>query len=267
MDTPSTSFGSDAAGREQRRTTAYNALIAGGYSKGQALTMVAMASIETNDLILMTRTDPTIITPECMPTCIRVGLEPDYQVQGNVTIDQRTDGTVIDPDWYSDDEGMQMMQYALSVRKSTTVPSVWVHPIDFTTEWNHTNQTPFEWALINKKYNLLKQWDMGPIFMRCRGMGPVASAIGGQQVKGFPETVYDMTLLYASQMYVDAFNNGARWWMPPYYTGAYPGDDPSNTDLAARYAGRQLGVPATDSKATAYGASLLARINSLIASV
>jgi len=258
-----------------RGVTAYNDLVASGWDKDQAAFLCAMSEIETNYLILMHRTDATVFpTASCFPTCIRCALEADYNTVytelGPVTLDVQTQGIVIDPDWYSDDAGMAILKQSLGIIEVTDAALAdgkthpWVHQLT-PGEWNQTNQLGFEWALINKKFNLLKQWDMGPINMRCPGMGPVADAIGWKQVTGFPTSQQDMFDLYISQDYPSAFNSGAKWWLPPVWTGGYPSRTNPDSDLLARIAGRQLGIAATDQRAISYGSSIAAALAAMIA--
>jgi len=241
------------ADRGQRSLVAYKELLAAGWPKEVALTLVAMSAIETNALLLITRVNPLIFPADsCYPTCVRCALEADFNNTPNGLVDVSSEGIVIDPAWYGDPKGMQILQASLSIVPSRTDPSYWVHPIDYSVEWNQSNQLAFEYALTQQNGSLLKQWDMGPMFLRCAGMGPVATAIGRPPVGGFPASWNEMFDLYTSTSYNDAFTKGAIWYQPPYYTGIYPGSDPGNQQLAASFAGRQLGQAADSDAAQTY---------------
>lgn len=191
-------------------------------------------------------------------------MEADFNSQAGIDLQQ--EGIVIDPAWYQDTTGMQILQASLNVKQSSN-PNYYVHPIDYTTEWNQQNQIAFEYALVNGKYNLLKQWDMGPMFLRCTGMGPVAAALGLKQVAGFPTTAQEMFDLYVSSDYPTAFSKGAAWYDSPYYTGQMPGDHLSDTTLAANFCGRQLGADPSSTQAQNYASQLLTIMNILNSNV
>jgi len=257
-----------------RGLAAYNDLVASGWDKDQAAFLCAMSEIETNYLLLIHRTDASVFPISgCFPTCIRCALEADYNTvftdAGPVTLDVQTQGIVIDPDWYGDDAGMAILKQSLNIQEIPNAALAdghthpWIHQLT-PGEWNQTNQLGFEWALVNQKYNLLKQWDMGPINMRCPGMGPVAQTMGLSQVPGFPTTQQEMFDLYISQDYPTAFNSGAKWWLSPVWTGGYPSRTNPDSTLLAKIAGRQLGISPSDQRAINYGNSIAAALAALI---
>lgn len=258
MDIPSTSIPKGMG----RLVEAYNSLQPKGWSRGTAITLVSMSAIETNYLLLMSRVSAAVlpVDPNCFPTCIRVAMEADFNAQTGIPL---SEGIVIDPAWYSDTKGFAIMQANLPIVRSTTNSNWWVHPINAATEWTHANQVVFEYAMATQNGKLLAQWDMGPMNLRCLAMGPVAAATGNTAVQGFPATWQDMRDLYYSKTYNDAFTNGGKWYEPPYYTGAYPGDQIGNTALAASFCGRQLGVPASDARAVAYATTLTSTMQNL----
>jgi len=257
-----------------RGLAAYNDMVATGADKNASAFLVALSELETNYLILIHRTDATVFPlASCFPSCVRCALEADYQTVmtdgGPMTLDVTTQGIVIDPDWYSDNDGMAILKQSLNIVQMNGIflpdgkTLAWIHQIT-PPEWNQINQLGFEYALIRGKYNLLKQWDMGPINMRCPGMGPVAAATGHSQVPGFPTTQQEMFDLYVSQEYMPAFMRGAAWWLPPVWTGGYPDMHNPDQSLLAVMAGRQLGVSSSDQRAIAYASSIGNAISALV---
>jgi hypothetical protein len=202
-------------------------------------TLVAMAGLETNDLILLTRTDGTVypVVADCTDIVIRVSLEPDFNAEAGLDVQK---GIIIDPGWYGDADGMAIMKQALNIQ---AYGNFWAH-MWTAGEWTQAEQIPFEWAMVNRKAALLKQWDMGPINMRCMGMGPVAQAIGWKQTAGFPTSWDEIYQLYSSMTYNDAFGNGCKWWFPPYYNGGYDiSDDATCNGIGARQLGNAASGP------------------------
>lgn len=265
----------------QRAITCYKALVSEGFANDVAAFLSAMSAYETNYLTLISRTDATVfVTAPCFGTSVRCALEADFNnllLNGAAVTLPVTgsgpSGIVIDPQWYADSAGMKILQQSLQITQlqgytlldGVTVP--WVHQIT-PPEWTQANQLGFEYALINRKLTYLRQWDMGPVNLRCMGMSAVATALGQPQLatNGFPATPEDMFTAYVSTSYADAFSNGAAWWLPPVYTGAYPQRNAPDQALLTQMAARQLGVTATSTNAANYAAQLQIMITQVAAS-